>query len=267
MAVRAGEEVKVTFKTPFQTAPRITLGELKQSYFREVPYRRDTIQVVQVQGTAFRLANTHQEKHCGSWATVAWRAEGVRGDERALSPAEAAGDREQTAALIRRWGGKVQCFGNRPDGPIVAVDLHATGVGDAQLDVLRAATTLGVLNLHATRVTDSGLAKLGGLTSLRTLYLNETAVTDAGLRSLRPLRDLKELGLSRTAVTDAGLTSLVELRDLQSLALEGDRVTDAGIPQLKKLSHLRSLFLTGTQVSPAGMRDLHAALPRTHIFR
>jgi hypothetical protein len=272
--LRDGEEMWIGYPKPFQSPPRLVIVELLQSHFEEKPYNKSDFQLVQHEARYFILQNTHAEQGRGAWATVKWRAQGILASGQPAGtnggPAHAAQDSQaaqaQLIARIKQAGGQVVL--NPPDGGlIVVVDLHRTGVTDADLEPLQGLTSLHTLNLYGTQVTDAGLKYVGGLTSLQTLYLNETAVTDAGLPSLQRLTNLRELGLNRTHVTDAGLPYLRGLSNLSSLTFSGVQITDRGLAELKGLPNLRQLFLSGTSVTPTGVQDLKRALPKIQIIQ
>ena len=136
------------------------------------------------------------------------------------------------------------------------VNLRATQVADAGLELLKGVSQLRALTLRDTHVTDAGLHHLKGLGQLQTLDLSGTHVTDAGLHHLKGLGQLQTLDLSGTHVTDAGLHHLKGLGQLQTLDLSGTHVTDAGLEHLKGLGQLECLGLDNTQITGAGLNHL-----------
>ncbi len=153
-------------------------------------------------------------------------------------------EQERAVAQIKKLGGKVEVDRERPDAPVVGVDLS-----------------------HA-KVIDASLEHLKGLTTVERLLLRDTTVTDDGMVYLRGLTDLEALELGRTKVTDKGLGRLKGLTRLETLGLENaTAISDAGLPHLKGLARLRKLDLRGTGVTDAGARDLQKALPKVKIVR
>jgi Leucine rich repeat len=261
VALRAGDEVHVTFSTPFGSPPRISIVEMNQSWFKEKPYSAADFEVIKVDAKSFTLRNKHPEKYYGSWAAVKWRAEGApRPPGTPLTP------REQLVARVKQLGGHVTISAGSQDTLITSVDLHRTSAGDADLALLQGQLGLRTLNLYGTKVTDAGLVHLGGLTSLQTLYLNNTAVSDAGLQPLVGLSKLAELGLHHTQVTDQGLPTLARLTSLQTLYLSGNAITDQGLAALKGMRGLKVLNLSGTHVTAAGVQELSRMLNHTHVI-
>jgi hypothetical protein len=273
LTMRDGEELLVNYQKPFQSRPRLVIVELVQSRFDMKPYNKNDFQFLQQEAAYFKIQNTHAEQGRGAWALVKWRAEGVlatgqpagRNAGLILPAQNSQAAQARLIATIQKAGGQV--VRNPPGGPIVVVDLHSTGVTDADLEPLQGLTTLSTLNLYGTKIADAGLKYVSGLTNLQILYLNETAVTDAGLPYLQKLTHLRELGLNRTHVTDAGLSSLKGLINLSSLTLSGPQITDQGLVQLKGLPNLRQLFLSGTSVTPAGVQELKKAIPKIQVIQ
>jgi hypothetical protein len=264
----------VGYQKPFQAPPRLVIVELLQSRVEEKPYRKSNFQFVRQEATYFTIRNTHAEQGSGCWATVKWRAEGILASGApvntgaALTPTaqNSKATQAQLIARIKKAGGNVVV--NPPaDGPIVVVDLHRTGVTDADLEPLQGLPHLCTLNLYGTKITDAGLKYISGLATLQTVYLNNTPVTDAGLQHLQKLVNLRELGLHQTHVTDAGLASLKGLTSLSDLSLSGPQISDQGLMQLKGLFNLRHLFLSGTSVTPAGVYDLKRVLPKLQVIQ
>lgn len=98
----------------------------------------------------------------------------------------------------------------KPDRPIVSIDLSGTSV------------------------TDADLRALGKLPSLKTMKLSRTKVTDAGLKWVARYKALENLDLQGTQVTDKGLTRLASLPELKDLNLCDTKVTDEGVAKLEK---------------------------------
>ncbi|MFL5242974.1 MAG: leucine-rich repeat domain-containing protein [Gemmataceae bacterium] len=269
-----GDDTQVSFKTAFQSPPRVTIVELRQSKFDKKPFASSDFHIVQVESTYFKIQNKHSEQRLGSWATVKWRAVGIKASENqedSISKSGALGPtgkltQEQIIARIKRIGGTVAVY-PLSGGAIIGVDLHRTAATDADLERLQGLSALRTLNLYGTHITDAGLKSIGGLAGLQVLYLNETAVTDAGLAVLQGLTHLTELGLHGTHVTDEGIFYLRNLVNLQSLTLSGAEITDRGLLQLKVLHDLKKLVLSHTSVTASGVQELKSALPRVQVIR
>jgi hypothetical protein len=269
-----GDDTQVSFKKAFQSPPRLTIVELRQSKFDKKPFAISDFQIVQVESTYFKIQNTHSEQRLGSWATVKWRAEGILAEKKrpkTVTGSASLGQngkptQDQIIDRIKELGGKVTVY-PLSAGTIIGVDLHRTKATDADLQMLQGLTQLRTLNLYGAPITDAGLRYVSGITSLQTLYLNETAVTNAGLASLQGLTHLSELGLHDTRVTDEGLFYLRSLTNLQSLSLSGAQITDQGLMQLKPFHDLKKLVLSRTSVTTAGIQELKRALPKVQIIR
>jgi len=151
--------------------------------------------------------------------------------------AEPSPEQAKAIAEIRKLGGTVRVFEDRPRTPVIVVDLRGNGV------------------------TDAGVVHLQGLSQLQHLSLWDTQVTDAGLMHLQGLTQLRSLDL------DPGLERLKGLTQLRILDLSGTQVADAGLVHLEGLTRLQWLRLVGTKVTDAGVRELQKALPNAHIVR
>jgi hypothetical protein len=81
VAVRDGDDTKVEYKTPFASPPRLVLVEMGQGQFKDKPYHLADFGIVKQEATFFTIENHHPEKSSGSWATIKWRAEGIRAEE------------------------------------------------------------------------------------------------------------------------------------------------------------------------------------------
>jgi hypothetical protein len=271
LSILDGATLTVNYKAPFQSPPRLSISEIRESRFRDRPYNRMSFTFPVVTATYFTIENTHSEPEVGGWAIIRWRAQGFRAPAVPAQPVARTlpltpQQRQQKFfAQIGKAGGSVQVNATVTGSPAVAIDLHDTHVGDADLVPLAELTLLRRLNLYNTRITDTTLGYLRGMTRLETLYLNNTAITDAGLQHFQALIALRELGLYNTHVTDAGLVNLRKLTNLQRLSLSGRAISDAGLVHLRGLKNLRELDLLGTQVTAGGAQDLQHALPRLHI--
>jgi hypothetical protein len=278
LTVGDGAEAAVTYRRPFQSPPRVTIVEFRQSWSKDKPYSKSDFVFVRQDATGFRLLNNHPEQGQGSVATIKWRAEGVAGSgppaplPRDIAPTGANNllPQDRLAAALRGMGGTVGFdpppLPNAPR-PIVNIDLHHTKVTDADLERLQVLARLRSLNLSGTGVTDAGMRSVGGLVALQTLLLNETRVGDAGLQQLQHLTELRELSLFHTHVTDDGLAALRGLVNLRDLTLSGHQITDRGVVQLADLRNLRHLYLSDTGVSKTGVQELKKALPKVEIIQ
>jgi hypothetical protein len=171
------------------------------------------------------------------------------------------------ALQIKKAGGEVtNNMALYPASTVVAIDLHATRVTDADLAQLNAFPNLRIVNLHHTRITDVGITAISKLQSLQTLYLANTEISDLGLESLQSLPQLHDLGLMSTKVTDKGMASIAHMTGLNELTLSGNQISDAGLKQLHGLSRLRKLVLIKTSVTKAGVEQFRKAVPDAHVF-
>ena len=284
--VRAGDDTVIGFATPFAAPPQITIVEFEQSQATNQPYSKADFEFVKVEPSYFQIQNNHNERTTGSFATLRWRAEGVKGDPKASG---GAAHKEPIHVGVGRLAGTVAIDGRVPSHPALVVDLHQTRASDDDLAMFEGQAVRS-LNLYGTKITDAGLAHLTGLSDLQTLNLNDTAIGDAGLESLRGLPRLRELSLFHTRITDAGLAHLkgmvslqiltvsgdisdaglahlAGLPHLQNLTLSGEKITDKGLQPLKGLRELHELFLTGTSVTDAGAEELRKALPKVRVAR
>jgi hypothetical protein len=95
LALRDGDERKVYYKIPFQSPPNLVVVEIRQAWFKDAPFSRADFQLLNQEATFFKIRNDHPESHCGSWATVKWRAEGIRAEPSlAKGPQQDAADRQ-----------------------------------------------------------------------------------------------------------------------------------------------------------------------------
>jgi hypothetical protein len=118
------------------------------------------------------------------------------------------GDYVRAVAAIENLGGRVQRDQQRPDHPVVAVDLRMTDVTDKDLVSLEGLKSLQHVSLSSSRITDAGLVHLKGLANLRRLDLDYDRISDAGLVHLEGLTNLRRLDLRVTRVTPAGVEGL-----------------------------------------------------------
>jgi len=152
---------------------------------------------------------------------------------------------------IRDMGGSVT---RDNAGRIVAVDLHATWVGDSDIAELAKLPGLTKLDLSETRLTDRGLLDLKTATNLTDLNLYYAElVSDQGIAVVKNLPRLKRLNLRGTKITDSTLQLLNRLTSLESLDIGFAQVTDSGIGQLA-LQNLKELSIGGNKLTDAGLQ-------------
>jgi WD40 repeat protein len=205
----------------------------------------------------------------GSWDNTArlWDASARPGPPPPRAPVtmEQPITAERVIAEIKKLGGQVRQFANRPAGTITQVDFRETDLDDADLERLPLAVLDGLrlLDLSETQVTDAGLAHLRGLTHLQVLNLGGTDVSDAGVLHLRAMNELKSLTLPR-GVSDAGLARLAGVAGLRDLNLAETQVTAAGLASLRELKNLKSLML-GTTLHESAVAELRNSLPGVQI--
>lgn len=136
---------------------------------------------------------------------------------------------EEAVAGIERLGGHVGIDGEAADQPVWMVDLTDVQVADKTLALLRAFPKLEVLQLHGTGLQDAQLEQIGQLSTLRELSLSDTKISDQGLKHLRGLTRLRHLSLHGTRVSDAGLRQLVGLTELTELLHAETAITESGL--------------------------------------
>jgi hypothetical protein len=274
LSLRDGEDVQITFKRPFESPPRMSIVEVRQSAFDRLPYSKSDFRFVKIDATCFKVENTHPEQRMGSVATFKWRAEGILAKEKqkyvdsldASTAQDSKAAQDKLVARIKKAGGTATVNALFAKNQITGIDVHRTHFTDADLMSLKNLSNLTTLNLYGTRITDAGLRSLSGLTNLHVLHLNDTAITDAGLEHLQALTNLTELGLNNTHVTDEGLYTLRKLVNLKSLALSGPQITDRGIAHLSTLHDLKQLTLSETGVTEAGTQRLKMTLKKVNII-
>jgi hypothetical protein len=174
--------------------------------------------------------------------------------------------REQVIAEVTRLGGKLEFDESQTTKPIVKIDLHSTGVTDADLIFLENSKkelgTLRYLDLRLTNITDAGVANIRSLKNLQTLNLFRTQLTDDGLARLKNLKQLQTLLIGGTKVTDSGMVYVTRFKELKKLSLFQTQVSDEAIPELKRLRKLETLLISGSKITNAGAAELQLALPR-----
>jgi hypothetical protein len=78
VTVRDGFEAEVRYKMPYASPPQLTLVEIRQSIFKDRPFDRRDFEFTEQKGASFKIKSNHPEEFCNAWATVKWRAVGVR---------------------------------------------------------------------------------------------------------------------------------------------------------------------------------------------
>lgn len=275
LALADGADKTIHYAKVFESAPRLTVVEFRQSFFKDKPYSKADFVFVEQDATGFRVLNNHTEGG-GAQATIHWRAEGVMAavQPRPAPPRPLAERGQLTQAqLVAALEGMKGAVGYDPapdfnaPRPVVSLDLHHTKVTDADLGRIVVLTRLRNLNLNGTAVTDAGMGSVGQLLALQMLLLNETRVGDPGLQQLQRLVALRELSLFHTRVTDDGLAALGGMVNLRELTLSGRRITDRGLVHLTGLRNLKHLYLSDTAVTATGVQELKKVLPKTQIIR
>ena len=166
-------------------------------------------------------------------------------------------DERDSVDKIAKLGGRFRVDPEKPNNPVIEVDLRNTGVTDADLQLLKDLPDLRVLILggtQGTKVTDKGLEHLKGSVNLQRLYLYGTPITDEGLVHLEGLTDLRLLHLVGTRVSTDGLKHLKGMTKLEQLDYYG--IDDTGLSHLKALTSLKTLQLYRCIVTDAGLEHL-----------
>lgn len=168
--------------------------------------------------------------------------------------ATAADEVDEAVRVIEKLGGSVGRDDERPENPVVSVELGDSAVKDDDLKALAPLTDVVSLSLATTHITGSGLKHLA-LKKLEALYLQESDVTDEGLKEVSRFTNLKVLFLGGTKIGDSGLKHLANLKKLEELTLIGTKVTDKGMEHLAKITTLTRLELTFTGVGDKGVKQ------------
>jgi Leucine-rich repeat (LRR) protein len=161
------------------------------------------------------------------------------------------------AALVAKFNGKA----TREGDAITAIDLSGSKVADADLGLLRSATTLRKLNLAScATITDAGLPYLAGLTNLEDLDLRGTNVKGDGLAHLKGLKKLARLILPANAdVTAPLLTIFAALPELEMLTFTLNEPAHPRLRVVAGMTNLKALDLSGitlTNRKLAYLKDL-----------
>lgn len=92
----------------------------------------------------------------------------------------------------------------------ISLDFSGSGVTDAGVKHLEAASGVRTLKLSGTSITDASLETVAKLTSLESLNLYGTQVSNEGIGQLASLTNLKKLYVWQTQVDAAGVAALKE---------------------------------------------------------
>ena len=137
---------------------------------------------------------------------------------------------------------------------LAQLDLSHTRLTDHGLQQLKNAPAITDLNLHyAEQITDEGMAAIKGWKKLKRLNLRGTKVTDTTLEHLAEVLTLEALDVGYAQITDVGLDRLTPLQNLRELTIGGNKLTDVGLQALRQLSSLTSLSLGGEQRTDSGL--------------
>jgi Leucine-rich repeat (LRR) protein len=137
---------------------------------------------------------------------------------------------------------------------LAQLDLSHTRLTDQGLQQLKAARSIVELNLYyAEQITDEGMAAIKGWKKLKRLNLRGTKVTDTTLEHLADVTTLEALDVGYAQITDVGLDRLTPLQNLRELTLGGNKLTDVGLQALRQLSGLTTLSLGGEQRTDSGL--------------
>src|SRR5579863_8267342 len=141
-------------------------------------------------------------------------------------------------------------------GRIIAVNLRASWVTDADLPDLARLPDLSRLDLSLTRITDRGPQQLKAASNLTevNLYYAEM-ITDQGLALVKSLKKLKRLNVRGTKASDSTLAFLSSLPSLESLDIGYGQVTDVGLAQLTA-PNLKELAIGGNKLTDNGLQAL-----------
>ena len=142
-------------------------------------------------------------------------------------------------------------------GNIIAVDLRASWVTDADMPQLAALLHLAQLDLSHTRITDHGLQQLKNapaITELNLYYAEQ--ITDEGMAAVKGWKRLKRLNLRGTKVTDTTLEHLADVTTLEALDVGYAQITDVGLDRLTPLQNLRELTIGGNKLTDVGLQAL-----------
>src|SRR4051794_19583882 len=146
-----------------------------------------------------------------------------------------------SADWIRSLGGKME---QDSAGNIVAVNLSATWVNDAEILELAALPKLERLDLSHTRISDEGLLHLRPAKQIRDLnLLYAEQITDLGLTAIKNWMNLRRLNVRGTRISDPTLAIVGKLPLIESLDIVNTGVTEAGLDSLVPLTKLKQLSI------------------------
>ena len=175
-------------------------------------------------------------------------------------------------------------------GERTAIHVQAGAVTDAELELLRGATTLTELQLESGKVTDAGLETLRDCPAIELLKLRHSPIGDSGMKTIGACQQLRVLNLPHAQFSDQGLAELKSLSHLELLRFHSPHVTDdglktlaeaslplrflhlidvpvtdAGLEHLIGITSLESLYIDGGQLSREAIERLYTARPELHI--
>ena len=121
------------------------------------------------------------------------------------------------------------------DSNLVDVDFTIKrDLNDADLaNLAKIAPQILRLNLHRSGLTDAQLKIVAAYPNVRRLRLDYTAITDAGMPSVIAMKNLDNLSITNTKVTDAGVAGLSQVKNLHFLYVWGSAVTQPALDKLK----------------------------------
>jgi hypothetical protein len=163
-------------------------------------------------------------------------------------------------AWITRLGGTVR---RNAEGAVIAINLGATWINDAEMLDLLVFKKLVQLDLSHTRISDEGLLRLAPASQIENLnLLYAEQITDLGMNAIKHWRKLKRLNVRGTRIADDTLEIVSRVTGLEALDIANTNVTDNGLENLAALTSLKHLALGRIRVdeSTLGMLRLLSTL-------
>ncbi len=184
------------------------------------------------------LANDPNEFVRQTASAVMRRAEGTR--ERQITP-----DEQAAVAALKSFGARVATNGGGHLRYLDASNL-ASRFTDSEMQLLKGARHVEVLNLSLTGVSDAGLNPIVDMSALQIIMV-PNGVTDKGLENLRDLSNLRALYLGASKVSDDGLAVIGSLPALEVLVLTRSmEIQGSGLVHLSGCRKLEKLSLPGS---------------------
>lgn len=115
---------------------------------------------------------------------------------------------DRLVADIQQMGGSCAVDEQKPDKPVIQVNLGMSSADDRFLERLKVWPQLQGLFIWNTGITDAGLEHVRHFNQLQKLDVSGTAITDAGLQHLKGMASLREVNLRGTKVSAAAVTGL-----------------------------------------------------------